>query len=357
MAPSGGERDTEAPRIVETFPAQNATANDLAGRDQEVRIVFHETLSERSPRELVQVSPETGEVDAERDGREIRVRIAGGWQSNQIYRVTVMPGIVDRHGNARRSAYELVFSTGAAMVPNALGGIATDRITGRPVIGARVEAITSSDSTVYTTVTDTGGFFALRALPPGQYTTRVFADLNRNRKLDPAEARAARELILGAADTVPVELTLLVPDTTPARLLKADIRDSLQVRLTFDDYTDPSTLPPLRVIAWQLPDSTMITGGSVMTSRQFERMRGDTARAAPGIAAPPRPAAADTARLLPINELVWVPTSPLRPTTRYRISVTGYRNIQNISEGGGSVVVTSPAPPRAPPAARDSVRQ
>ena len=357
LPPSGGERDVEAPRIVETFPAQNANTTALAGRDAEVRIVFHETLSERSPRELVQVSPETGAVDAERDGKEIRVNIEGGWQPNRIYRITVMPGIVDRHGNARKTAYELVFSTGATIVPNALGGVATDRISGKPVVGARVEAISRVDSTVYTTVTDSGGFFALRSLPPAAYTTRVFADLNRNRKLDPTESRGMRDINVSATDTVPVELTLLSPDSTPARLVRAEIRDSMQVRLVFDDYTDPTSMPPLRVIAWQLPDSTVVAGGSVITPRQFDRLRADTTRAAaPGLANPVR-AASDNTPILPINELVWIPTAPLRAGTRYRISVGGYRNLQNIPEGGGSVVATAPTPGRAAPAARDSTRQ
>jgi hypothetical protein len=359
MPPSGGERDKEAPRIVETLPAQNATATDLAGTNNPVRIVFHETLSERSPREMVQVSPETGEVKADRDGNEIRVTMEGGWQANRIYRVTVLPGIVDRHGNARPGAYELVFSTGGTIVPNALGGLVTDRITGKAVVNARVEAIARADSTVYTTVTDTGGFFALRALPTGVYTTRVYSDQNRNRKLDPVEARASRDLTLGANDTIPVELTLMVPDTTPARLLRAEIRDSLQVRLSFDDYMDPSgSLPPMRVNAWQLPDSTLIAGGSVLTPRQFQRLRADTTRTAPGIAAPAT-TAADTTRELPINELVWVPPAPLRPNTRYRVSISGFRNLVGLPDGGGSVVVTSPAPARVPPtpAPRDTIRR
>ena len=359
MPPSGGQRDQEPPRIVETLPAQNAAATDLAGTSNPVRIVFHETLSERSPREMVQVSPETGEVKAERDGNEIRVTMEGGWQANRIYRVTVLPGIVDRHGNARPGAYELVFSTGGAIVPNALGGLVTDRITGRAVVNARVEAIARADSTVYTTVTDTGGFFALRALPTGVYTARVYSDQNRNRKLDPLEARASRDVTLGASDTIPVELTLLVPDTTPARLLRAEIRDSLQVRLTFDDYMDPSgSLPPMRVTAWQLPDSTLVSGGSVMTPRQFQQLRADTARAAPGVA-PPSAAVADTTRELPINELVWVPSAPLLPATRYRISIVGYRNLVGLPDGGGTVVVTSPSRARVPPtpAARDTIRR
>lgn len=348
MPPPGGVRDTEPPRIVRTEPEQNSNATQHAGTRRPVRIFFHETVSERSPRELVQVSPETGEIDVDRDGEELRVTIGGGWQPGRVYRVTVLPGIVDRMGNARPAAYELVFSTGGTILPNALGGLATDRITGRPVAAGRVEAIARADSTVYTTVTDSAGFFSMRSLPAGIYDTRIYVDQNRNRALDAFEARAISQFTIAPNDTLALELAVLAPDTTPARLVRAEGRDSLQVGLIFDDYMDPPTGPlNIRVVAWQLPDSTQIVGGTVMTVRSFRATRPDTARVTPpGLAAP-----ADTAAALPVNELVWVPPRPLRPSTRYRVTATGYRNLHGLPNGGGSVVFTMPAPPRAAPAA------
>jgi hypothetical protein len=355
MPPTGGERDTEPPRIVETDPAQNALASSHAGSNRQVRIVFHETLSERSPPELAMVSPETGDVDVDRDGNELRVRIEGGWKVNQVYRVTVLPGIVDRHGNARTIAYELIFSTGAPVLMNALGGIATDRITGRPVANARVEAIARADSVVHTTVSDSGGFFALRALPAGVYHMRVYVDQNRNRTLEPFETRASNEVTLGPSDTLAIQLSLLGTDTTPARLLRAEIRDSLQVRLTLDDYAERSALDGMRMFVWQLPDSTLIPGGTLMTPDQFDASRPDSARVTTRLPVPS--VATDTSRVLPINQLVWVPPAPLRANTRYRFQLNGYTNLHGIPNGGGSVTATVPIPMAPKPAVRDTVRQ
>ena len=128
----------------------------------------------------------------------------------------------------------------------------------------------------------------------------------------------------------------------------------------FDDYMEATApLQSIQVLAWQLPDSTPLLAGKLMTVRQHQALR-DTARA---VQPPPAAAAAqDTARLLPINELVWVPTTPLAPQTRYRFQVSGYQNLHNVPRtGGGSVVATSPARVRTPPplrpdsaAARDS---
>ena len=362
MPPSGGTPDKEPPRVIETTPGQNGAASSLAGTNTPVRIVFDEVLSERGPREMVMVSPETGEVDVDRDDNELHITIKGGWQPNRVYRITVLPGIVDRFGNARSTAYELVFSTGATIVYNAIGGLVTDRITGRPVANARVELISRADSTVYTTVTDSIGFYGLRSVPLGQYQTRVYVDQNRNRKLDPFEAAANQDVnIASPTDTSAIELQLLARDTTPARLMRAEIRDSLQVRLFFDDYTDPAGgLPPMRITAWQLPDSVQIVGGAIMSPREFAAFRArsarDTARADTTAAQPPA-AQPDSARIMPINELVWMPPTPLKPGTRYRINITGFRNLANIAGGGGSVVATSPATPRMAPAPRDSIRR
>jgi hypothetical protein len=263
--------------------------------------------------------------------------------------VTVLPGIVDRMGNARPAAYDLVFSTGAPITPNVVGGVATDRITGRPAEKARVEAVSRQDSTVHTTVTDSVGFFAMRSLPAGTYHARIYTDQNQNRTLDPAEARATVEFTMGANDTIPLEVSLLAPDTTAARLVRAEPRDSLQVRLVFDDYMDPPAGDvPLTVVSWLLPDSTMISGGRVLTERAFRALQpaDTTGIRPPGLVMP-----SDTARAVPVNELIWIPPTPLRPTTRYRVAVSGYRNLHGLTNGGGSVVFTTPARREPPPRA------
>jgi hypothetical protein len=353
MPPTGGEQDQEAPRVVETQPEQGQMAAAFAGSSQPVRIIFHETISERSPREMVQVSPETGEVDVDRDGNELKVTLAGGWREGRVYRVTVLPGIVDRRGNARTTPYELVFSTGAPILPNALGGIAVDRITGRPAVNARVEARLRADTaSVYTTVTDSAGFFVLRSMPAGDYTALVYTDQNRNRTADLPEAQAMNNVTIGATDTIALEVALLARDTTPPRLLRAEIRDSLQVRFFFDDYREADApLLGISVAAWQLPDSLPVGTAQLTTPRGFQTLRRDTTR----VTSPRLPQTGDTAVALPLNELVWIPQTPLRPNTRYRFTVSGYTNLQGLAPGGGSVTVTSPPPPQpATPAPRDS---
>ena len=344
--PPGGIQDRFSPRVVETEPAQRAI---VSGFDDEVRITFDETLSERGAREddLVLVSPATGEIGVNRAGKELRVKLEGGWQPNRVYHVTILPGLQDRRGNARIETYELVFSTGPEILPTVMAGLVADRLTGKPVANARVQAIDQRDSAIYVTATDTAGFFALQSLPPGTFTTTAYVDLNRNREIDAREARDRKGVILGR-DTQAVEFALLAPDTTPARLLKAEAKDSLQIRLSLDDFIAPEEpLQNFVVSMWILPDSVAMHSGRLMMPRDFDALRPparDSVPPPPVTRAPVRPAT----RPLPTQELVWVPFQPLRPKTRYRIGIGNVRNIAGVANGGGNVVFETPARPQAP---------
>lgn len=349
--PPGGTADQEPPRVIATTPDTNAVVPNFNG---EVRIKFDESLSERGvrPSDMVAVSPETGDVEASRHGDEIRVKIDGGWQPNRVYHVTVLPGQQDRRGNQRAQSFELVFSTGPEIMPTAIAGLVRDRLTDRPVANARVLAL-GADSLLYAALTDTSGFFAMRALPPGTYTTTAYVDVNRNRELDGLEPRDTKTTILTAPrDTPVVEFSVLALDTTAARLLKAEARDTVHVRISFDDFI--SGTDPMRSIfaqTWVLPDSVPGPTGAVMRIRDYERLlaeRDTSARRPPA----PGPGAADTTRILPTQELVWLPQTPLTPNTRYRIVVSNVRNIAGIDAGGGSVTFTTPARPR--PVVRDT---
>lgn len=349
-SPPGGEPDRYYPRILSTVPDTNAVVPGFSGS---VIFRFDETLSERGVREehMVLVSPETGEVEISRKGKEIRVQLEGGWQPGRIYHVMVMPGVQDRFGNARPQAYELVFSTGPDILPNAIAGLVTDRLTARTVANARVLLTNTSDSTTYVTLTDTAGFFAVRSLPLGAYQALAFLDANRNREIEFAEPRDVRiASLVTPRDTSVVELAVLAPDTTPARLLRAEPGDTTTVTIAFDDFIPPNeAFGNVAVSLWQLPDSTPgPMSGSLMHPRDREsRLRAlrDTASAKPPAAAVPSaiaPSAADTMRL-PTQNLVYVPAQPLAPATRYRIIVNGIRNMLAIQGGGGTATFETPA--------------
>lgn len=354
--PSGGEQDRSAPRVLTTTPEGLSV---VSGFDEAAVFRFDEKLSERGIRDdAVLVSPETGRATIEREGSELKVKIDGGWRPNTVYRIVIPPGVADRFGNARREPAELVFSTGPQLTPTAIAGVATDRVTGRPLADLRVVAISARDSTTFSTVSDSAGFFSIRFLDLGRYTLQAYEDQNRNKKMDGRERRAERTVNISTVRDTQVieEFALLSPDTLRARLLKAEPRDSLDVRLTFDDFLDPvQPANEIGVALFRLPDSTRVAGARVMTARALERLRSarqdsirlaqpDTTRRAAPLPPPPHQQP-DTARMVAVQELVLVPATPLEPRTRYRVELSNVRNINGLPNGGGSAIFTTRARP------------
>lgn len=298
-SPVGGEIDREPPRVLATFPEPLAV---VEGLDRPVVIKFDERISEKQVRDAVLVSPETGAVRVKKGRSELRVSVEGGWRPGQIYRVVVLPVLQDLFNNPLKEEIELIFSTGPEIPATAVAGLLTDRLTAKPVTGARVEAISKADSVVYVALSDTAGFFALRHIPAGGYDLRAYLDRNRNRKSDYGEPIATTELALGAADTIISSYALLPADTTPARVVRAEARDSMQVRITLDDYLDPEVaLDGVQVELRELPDSIVVPGVvRVAHVHEFERERAAQRAAADSVAQ----AAADSVTAADLAEAV-----------------------------------------------------
>ncbi len=393
LPPPGGTPDKTPPRIIGTTPEDLAVVPEFKG---EVIFRFDERISERGVDGSVVVSPESGHMKVSHGRSNVRVKLDGGWRKDVIYHVLLAPGITDLFSNARKEPVELVFSTGPPITQTAIAGLVTDRITGRPVQGAVIDATQREDSLRYTTVTDTVGFFALGHLPVGTYDVVAFTDQNRNRRKDPSEAASVgvSQRLNSPQDTFPLDLVVVPQDTTPPRLARADGRDSMQVRMVTDDYLEPTLpLPVIQVHILALPDSTPAGGTlrlvtvdtfNAMTARaarveQAKRdsirldslvadsARGDTVAAKRLVAArqaaraQAQAAQAQPARQtqqgpaipsigpLPFQELVVIPSQPLAPG-KYLLEASGLVNISGRQGGGGTAPFEIAAPKKKVPA-------
>jgi hypothetical protein len=136
---------------------------------------------------------------------------------------------------------------------------------------------------------------------------------------------------------------------------RAEVIDSLHVRVLFDDYFDPDT-PQAAATAriYALPDSSAYAAGTrIVPGSAWDRDRraplprpaaGDTAAQPPPdtVARPQRPPAqaaqaARPAPLLPARELVIELDSPLGPGS-YVVVVSGAVNIHGLAGGGSARV-------------------
>jgi hypothetical protein len=362
IAPTGGEVPSEGLRVTGSNPESMQT---LAPFNGPVRIQFERTLAERpisgSVRDAVLVSPLTGEVSVRQRGSRLEIRMEGGFSERTVYQVTVLPRFQDRFRNTQARPYELFFSTGPEFDETLLAGLVTDRLTGNPVLGARVEAIPEAGAPVYVTVADSAGVFAFRYLPADRYELRAWDDRNRNRLLDPSEAVAEARVSLASADTLVVtELPLLTPDTTAAILRSAQVVDSLTLELTFDDPLDPeSSLEGVRAELLlpedaERPEEAPSLPGILEILHNHQVAPLEEEREGVGEEVPEAlveaPAAEETV-LLPRRTLIVRLETPLPYSTRIRIRVEGVENLNRVAGGGGEVVFQTPEPP--PPAAED----
>lgn len=371
-APRGGPEDDIPPLVVETFPEANATVEPPQGP---VIVRFSERISERAASgpldQAVLVSPESGPVRVRVRGDRLEILPEEGFRSGLVYRVRIAPVIRDRFQNVMPEPFELVFSTGAPVLPNAIAGLAWDRITGEPVRDLRVEAATPSDETLHLARTDTAGIFDLRHLPEGPITLTAYQDRNRNRTFDLNEPAGQSALLLGAADTLLVLLPILTPDTSAARLLRAELDDSVTVRLEFDDPLDPdaATLTMVSLAADSVPVSGIV---GVFAKARLDELRALEAERAlegeggpPGVAGggPPAPAPPGGAvsagspasprtgpdgTPLPERELYLRLSEPAPVDVEVTVQVSGVRNLMRVAGGGGTARFTRSAPPPAP---------
>lgn len=239
--PPGGPPDVAPPFVVSISPLSMTTDPKV----KNLEIKFSEVISETPKgaaelRQLVFISPRTGEEQVGWHRDRITIQPKGGFKSNTVYSVQLSPGIQDVRNNAIDTAIGVVFSTGGPIPTTSVTGVAFDWVLGRGANKALVEAI-AKDSTTYQVLADTAGRFNLQYAPIGEYVIRAIVDRNANRLLDPTEAFDTVRITL--TERADVELYAFPRDTVGLRI--ADIQlpsvDSLKVmRVTFDKPLSPA---------------------------------------------------------------------------------------------------------------------
>ncbi len=363
------------PQVVATFPD---TFSIVESFDGPIKITFNESISERgtsgSLDQAVQVSPESGSIEVSHKKNGLEIRMEGGFSPDLVYRVTVLPTVRDLFGNSMPQPFEFIFSTGADLIPNALAGMVSDRLTGRPMEGVRVTAMIEplrgnkeaiSEESVHVAISDRDGIFAFRYLPPlGRYALKAFDDFNRNKEVDFFEPFGDASQVISGSDTVFAYMSLLSSDTTAALVSDADIVDSVTVMVEFDDHLNPET--SLDDVLAQITLDSMPSGievQKVMHEREYliraESIEdsvwvADSIRAASDSVIAeelgmgrPRPSEnrrVDPDRDLPKQAIYILLSNELIFDQTYKVSISGVANINGIKGDNGATDIHRPAP-------------
>ncbi len=371
VAPEGGPVPVTPLRVVASSPDTFATVAPFSGS---VDIEFERRASERPARgslaDAVIVSPRTGEVSVELTRSGLRVSMEGGFQASAIYRITVLPVLQDLFRNPMAAPFDLFFSTGPEFEPNVLAGLVTDRLTRGAAPGVRVDAQPYQGGPHQSTIADSTGIFTFPYLPQGRYNLVAYEDQNRNRSPDFMEPQDSLQVDLFPLDTLLImDLALLLPDSTPARLENVEVLDSVTLRLEFDDPFEPNLLldqlrvfltredgnsPEVIEIHHEHEWAALVAFRAEVEAREAARVSAAEPDSLPPTDPRP-PVSADAPDEeppeeeppppLPSRGFVIVLSRPLLPEVTYQVTVEGLVNLNGLPGGGGTRDVEGP--PRA----------
>ena len=235
--PPGTRPDNVPPRPVLIEPTYGVSR---PGFDGSARVRFDEPLS--NPRGLTRevVGSPAGRYEVSPSRSGIDIRPEDGWREGVVYYLKLGGGVTDLLRNRRTTPVEWLFSTGPEIRDTEVTGRVIDRVTARGMRGAQILFL-AADSVPYTAVSDTGGVFRLPGLPYGAYQAAAFTDQDRDFEYDADfEPGGTVDFALDASEErAELEILVLPADTTPPVLASAEPRDSVTLRLEFDDPLDP----------------------------------------------------------------------------------------------------------------------
>ena len=383
--PPGGPPRTTPPRVLRVAPESGAV---LTTPPRQVEIDFDEVVAEQitgTTRDItgaVLLSPVAGKYSVDWHHSHLTVEPKGGFLPGRIYRVELLPVIVDLRQNRLRQGKVVVFSTGPDIPTATLSGTIVDWVGNRVAAGALVEAVLLPDSLPYRALADSGGNFTMGAMPAGDYLVYGVVDQNGNRRRDPREAFDTARVSL--QDSARVGLYAFTHDTVGPRLRSVEIADSVTLRLVFDRPLDPTqttdtsmvhvapaadstqTLKVTNVYTPAAFDSANKAAAAAAAARDTTRRRQAAAPAQPPAApAGPRQAGrrpgapgpagprADTARAMHLLAVRPAPTdrrmirlaAPLTPSSRYLVTVAGVRGLTAVVGPVSHASMTAPKPP------------
>ena len=360
------------PEVIAIAPDTGAT--DVRAR--EIRITFDEIIKDLSNGQtngfdrLVQVSPEVGPLDIGWHRDAITIKGREPFRPNTAYRVTLLPGIVDLHGNVTRTATHTQFSTGGTFPTLGIRGQAWDWQSQQLARDATVLAtkhLSDKDSITYVASTDTAGRFSLGPLPAGAYTVLAFTDPDKKRVLSRTGKWDRVDTVV--TDYQPdLKLMLIQRDSAPPAIGALTLKDSLSMRIDFTEPLDPAEPLLIDSLRAQRADSTLLAIDSVATVDQDEQSRAAAAKSrrdTAGAPVVPLPAAplvvtpSEAARIPPPKPpkpppykaiVIYVsPTTPFLPGMTYRVTAAGFRNLLGFSRVTTRVVSIPRAQTKPPP--------
>lgn len=232
--PTGGEKDVQAPQVVndKTIP-QNRSVN-FTGKN--ILITFDEFVKLNNPKQQIIISP-TPEKDPEYvlNGKRLTIHFKEDLLPNKTYTINFGNAISDITENNVAENLQYVFSTGSFIDSMQIGGTVKNAFTKTPEKGIWVSLYKNENDILtkrplYISKSDKNGNFSIRNISAGEYYIYALKDDNNNYLYD-----RPGELIAFYNDFV------VAGETYLEMLLFKENNEKQFVKKTFFDYPDKIT--------------------------------------------------------------------------------------------------------------------
>lgn len=266
VPPSGGPRDRTPPSL--RFSAPERDAVNVPTDTRVIRLAFSEYVDRSSLTQSLTVTPALdGRLAFDWSGQEVAIEVPEALRDSTTYIFTFDTSLSDTRGVSLQEPLVLAFSTGPRISEGQLAGRVVAPERGQPEAQVDVYAyalppnatrppVPLPERPTYRTQSGDDGTFRFDYLREHAYFVLAVRDVDRDRRVDAQEARAAppRLRLSARPDAPPLDAPwVLAPlDTTAPRVQRIRSLSSQRLEVRF---TEPIRLDTLGLDGWRLRDS------------------------------------------------------------------------------------------------------
>ena len=241
VAPTGGKKDTLAPKLVRVFP--NNQSKNFRGNLIELQFDEYVTVDNIKQQLVITPSLEEG-YETKIMPKGVRLTLNAPLKANATYNFNFKETFKDITERNPAKNVRLVFSTGNVIDSLKVGGEVINALSGKPMLDVTVGLYQYSDTLkpaknkpYYFTKTDSLGKFTLENIAAGKYRVYAITDLDNNSLYSEAKEMIGfiQDTLNLKSDLATLKITMSKNDKTKNKVSKSRATSSYY----FIDYLKP----------------------------------------------------------------------------------------------------------------------
>ena len=240
VQPNGGAKDTKAPKLISSEPANESTLF----KGDKITLNFDEFVELKDGGTGIIVSPPlTNPPDISLKGKSIQIRFKETLDTSTTYNITLGKSVTDiTEGNAL-TEMGFAFSTGTTIDSMRISGIVNDAYTNKPSKGVLVMLYNEQNDSLpykktprYFGRTDEQGKYTIRNIKKGTYLIFALDDANSNYLFDQPDEKIGFQMnpiLIDTANLSNNNLRISLENQTRQRLLKNTFEQPGKITLKY----------------------------------------------------------------------------------------------------------------------------